>query len=234
MGGRPKHLSYILIPYSVLKSGLPVKEMCVLSNVLSIYHNGGVFRFDNKFIADYLDVHPKTASKHVNSLIHKGLLKSTQKLKPGSKEVAYRTLELTGKAIELYGSTPLHDNVDTPLHESVDTPSTKMGIPLHQNVEDNIISNNKSNNNKKKESLSKKIDQFVFRVKPFTDYKTYHDGFIDYWTELNPSGTKARFEDNKFFDIKRRLVTWKKNQDKWDNPIQDNDSYERLKQKYAN
>ena len=32
--------------------------------------------------------------------------------------------------------------------------------------------------------------------------------FCDYWTELNKSKTKMRYEGEKFFDIKRRLNTW--------------------------
>lgn len=48
--------------------------------------------------------------------------------------------------------------------------------------------------------------------------------FCDYWTELNKSKTKMRYEGEKFFDVKRRLNTWasrektdphKNNKDKW-------------------
>lgn len=34
--------------------------------------------------------------------------------------------------------------------------------------------------------------------------------FIDYWTEANEKG-KMRFQDQKFFDISRRIATWTKN-----------------------
>ena len=36
--------------------------------------------------------------------------------------------------------------------------------------------------------------------------------FYDYWTEMNEGGRKMRFEMQKVFDIKKRLVTWKKNE----------------------
>lgn len=35
--------------------------------------------------------------------------------------------------------------------------------------------------------------------------------FIDYWTELNKSGTKQRWEQQPTFEIKRRLTTWLNN-----------------------
>jgi len=34
------------------------------------------------------------------------------------------------------------------------------------------------------------------------------DKFISYWTELNKSGTKERWELQQTFDVKRRLQTW--------------------------
>lgn len=36
--------------------------------------------------------------------------------------------------------------------------------------------------------------------------------FCDYWTESKPKGRKLRFEMQKVFDIKRRLVTWARNE----------------------
>lgn len=32
--------------------------------------------------------------------------------------------------------------------------------------------------------------------------------FVSYWTEPNQSGTKVRWESERFFDIKRRIATW--------------------------
>jgi hypothetical protein len=38
--------------------------------------------------------------------------------------------------------------------------------------------------------------------------------FIDYWTEKNQKGV-MRFEKEKFFDITKRLATFKQNSLKW-------------------
>ena len=39
--------------------------------------------------------------------------------------------------------------------------------------------------------------------------------FIDYWTESNEGGRKMKFEMQKTFDIRRRLVKWKDNDKEW-------------------
>ena len=36
--------------------------------------------------------------------------------------------------------------------------------------------------------------------------------FYNYWTEKSENGKKMRFEGQKFFDIKKRLTTWKRNE----------------------
>lgn len=39
--------------------------------------------------------------------------------------------------------------------------------------------------------------------------------FVKYWTEPSASGKKQRWEDQKFFDLKRRLATWFNNAKKF-------------------
>ena len=37
------------------------------------------------------------------------------------------------------------------------------------------------------------------------------DNFIDYWTEKSPNGKKMRWQKQKTFDVKRRMLRWQKN-----------------------
>ena len=39
--------------------------------------------------------------------------------------------------------------------------------------------------------------------------------FIGYWTELNPSGTKQRWQMQKTFEVNKRLATWFGNSEKF-------------------
>ena len=40
--------------------------------------------------------------------------------------------------------------------------------------------------------------------------------FIEYWTETSLNGKKMRFQGEKYFNVKRRFSTWKKNSKNWD------------------
>lgn len=42
--------------------------------------------------------------------------------------------------------------------------------------------------------------------------------FCDYWFEMNYKGKKMRFEKETTFDVKRRVGTFKRNQEKWNTP----------------
>ena len=46
--------------------------------------------------------------------------------------------------------------------------------------------------------------------------------FFAYWTEKSENGKKMRFEFEKVFDVKRRLVTWNKRNKNINNGKQNN------------
>ena len=83
----------------------------------------------------------------------------------------------------------------------------------------NILNNNNKENNNKKEKVKKekpleeRKQEFYDSLIPFVEEfgKVMVRDFFDYWTETNKSGKKMRFEDQRFFSLKRRLVTWRKN-----------------------
>lgn len=56
----------------------------------------------------------------------------------------------------------------------------------------------------------------IFRDKCAEQLGTYSKetlrAFYDYWTEMNDGGRRMRFEMQKVFDIKKRLITWQKNE----------------------
>jgi hypothetical protein len=58
----------------------------------------------------------------------------------------------------------------------------------------------------KKKSLYNKIAEYANKYP-----KEMLREFYEYWTELNDKGNKMRYEDQKYFEISRRLVTWHKN-----------------------
>ena len=64
----------------------------------------------------------------------------------------------------------------------------------------------------KSKVLEVKKQEFFTSVHKYSDFsKSIRDDFISYWTELNHSRTKMKFQLQKTFEIKRRLTTWKNN-----------------------
>ena len=89
----------------------------------------------------------------------------------------------------------------------------------------------KQNQKKKKSSAEKEKPimerqrDFYDRLRPYVGKypKEILRGFYDYWTEQDSkTGKKLRFEDAKFFDIGKRLATWKRIEEsrtqKWQSP----------------
>ena len=73
---------------------------------------------------------------------------------------------------------------------------------------------------KDKVKVKEREQMFINHCKSF--YKKYKISdvmlvdFVNYWTEINPDGKKMRFEMEKVFDHKRRLVKWRDNNKKWE------------------
>jgi uncharacterized protein YdaU (DUF1376 family) len=63
-------------------------------------------------------------------------------------------------------------------------------------------------------TLTERQIDFGKELKTYVDKygNTMCKEFFDYWTESNANGKKMRFEMEKVFDLKRRLVTWKSRQ----------------------
>ena len=92
---------------------------------------------------------------------------------------------------------------------------SKVEANKNKNVNNNVNENENKNNN-----VNDRIE--TFKTKVFT-YSNIHsvdmlNKFINYWSELNKSGTKMRHELEKTWEIEKRLATWKNNNDKFENP----------------
>jgi hypothetical protein len=62
--------------------------------------------------------------------------------------------------------------------------------------------------------IKKRKEKFIEDLKPFLELykKEMINSFYSYWSELNKSETKMRFELQKTWELKKRLVTWAKNE----------------------
>lgn len=67
-----------------------------------------------------------------------------------------------------------------------------------------------------KKSLEERRKAFAEALTPFIEKgysKEMLRDFYNYWAQVNEGGTKMHWEKQKTFEIARRLVTWKKNED---------------------
>lgn len=82
------------------------------------------------------------------------------------------------------------------------------GVPIIENANAN---NNKEDISKKIANIDERISRFEKEVKEsaLDKYPTKMvEEFIRYWTQKNRSGKKFKAEDQTFFEIPKRLVTW--------------------------
>ena len=106
-------------------------------------------------------------------------------------------------------------NIKVERNENKQVIKRKIGIiqkdnsPIYKMSKENITSiNNTSNINITKE-------KFILEVMTFDYPKDMLDDFINYWTE---GKKKMRYQKQNTFEIKLRLLRWKKNQKIWKKP----------------
>lgn len=185
------HNWYAVLPAKVLLSKeLTDKQKLLIALISNLSNERGYCFASNRYLGECLDCSESTIKEHLKKLEDLGILGRIIKLKENG-EVDFRSLIIT---IEI----PQPENTTTPAENLTHPPAEKLA---HNNIE---------YNNKVNKIYSAK-DAFVSRVNEFKDkLGNEYDRFIDYWTEANEKG-KMRFQDQKFFDVSRRIATWTKN-----------------------
>ena len=169
-----------------LDTNLTWMEKLFLVEIDSLDNEDGCFA-TNKYFAEFFQLSQSRVSEIINSLVSKGYI--TTFLLYDGKQVKQRTLTMT---------IPIRKS-DEGIRKTEEGYSEKA-------KDNNTILNNTNNNN-----IYSPKDAFVNRVNELKDkLGNQYQSFIDYWTEANDKG-KMRFQDQKFFDLSRRIATWTKN-----------------------
>jgi len=114
-------------------------------------------------------------------------------------------------------------NVDTDCDTNVDTQTNNINKEKEyytpttsKDVASPKGTKTKSQEEKERE-LDKRRNEFYNSLIPFVDTygKVMIREFYNYWTEMNKSHTKMKFELCRTWETPRRLVTWSKNNDQW-------------------
>lgn len=99
-------------------------------------------------------------------------------------------------------------------------------LPSGNPTEENPIVGKPSNNTNKDFSKKDSIDTIIIKKKErfLTSLEVYRfdlenefENFYEYWSEPNQKNGKLRFEDQKFFEISKRIKTWMNNSTKFKN-----------------
>jgi len=178
---------------------LSLPQKLIYAKICDLDNEKGCYA-SNKYFAQLFKISTRQVSTHINNLVDKGYVKSKMVYKEDSNEIDYRVLNTTSRGIDVaqhnrYGRT----------------------LP---------ISKDNTNNNIKERELkfSNSICALGMKYTPMIEPKII-EAFVSHWTEPNKSNTKMRFESEKFFDQKRRLDTWIRNDAKWGNKTKTTTEY---------
>ena len=145
----------------------------------------------------------------------------------GKKGAEYGSLGGRPKNKKATKKTPEETPEETPKKTPEETPKETPKKPLNKNKDKNKDKNNKkeilSSDSIKKNAASaatlKRKEDFYHSLFPYADKygKEMLRAFFDYWSEMNASQTKMRFEKQPTWELSKRLATWANNEKKYEN-----------------
>jgi len=164
-------------------------EKLFLVEVDSLNAEKGCFA-SNAYFGEFFQLSNSRVSEIIKSLVSKGYI--TTFLLYDGKQVKQRILTPTVPIRKLEGGIRKTEEGYSEKAKGINT--------LINNT--SINSTNKLYNDK--EAFVKRLDELKDKL------GNQYDSFLSYWTEEDAKG-KMRFQDQKFFDISRRIATWVKN-----------------------
>ena len=168
---------------------LSLPQKLIFAKICDLDNEKGCYA-SNKYFAQLFKISTRQVSTHINNLVDKGFVTSKMVYKDDTNEIDYRVLNTTSRGIDVvqhngYGRT----------------------IPISKDITNNNIK-------EREQKFSNNICALGLKYTPMIE-PTIIKAFINHWTEPNKSNTKMRFESERFFDKKRRLDTWIRNDAKW-------------------
>ena len=145
---------YSVIPATVLyNKELKANEKMLYAIITSLTCREGYCFASNKYLAEKLDVNPKTISSWISDLRDKGFIK-LELIRNENKQIIQRKIYI--------------NDVPYPLNNRYQYQS-KNGQAIYQKVEDNNIRNNIKNNNKVKRKI----------ISNYTNQREYSEEFLN-------------------------------------------------------
>ena len=145
---------YSVIPATVLyNKELKANEKLLYAIITSLACKEGYCFASNKYLAEKLNVNPKTVSSWISDLRDKDFI-IVELIRNGNNQIIQRKIYINDSP------SPLNNGYQY---------QSKNGQAIHQKVEDNVIRNNIKNNNK----VKKKI------ISNYTNQREYSEEFLN-------------------------------------------------------
>ena len=223
-----QQLRFTLILHDIrIKLGLSLIKYCIADSIYHLSNNpdskvkGWCFA-SKQYIADFLGVKSvRTIFNNIKDLVEDGFLEK-------DKETKYlRTTKKWYEEVVLMKAKKEYAEIAQPM-QKLHTPSAKIAQSSRaKNAQYNNTTDKNTNryrtpaqemklfltDEKYPKQLAKQISE-----KSNISYEQVLSelrNFAGYWSELNKSGTKQRWQLQKTFELKRRLGTWFRNKDKF-------------------
>lgn len=214
MKKQKRNFKGVWIPKEIwLSEELTLQEKVMIVEIDSLDNEKGCFA-NNEYFSQFFGISKTRVSEIINSLVKKNYIKSNVLEDLGNK----RVLKISEEGLKLFrrGSSR---KVEEGLKDSF----------KHSNTVNNIINNTINKSEETKVSTPKQIAENFFMIYELPEDQVLDEvkeivfnlrekygkevdieikKFISYWTEPTPSGKKQRWEIEKTFEVKRRLITW--------------------------
>jgi hypothetical protein len=186
-----------------IKTGSCITKMILLKLCDNANDNGECWP-SYSTMASHCEVSKRTVISHIRILIDMGIVvKKTRKESAKNKTNLY-TIHLNGSESPALGSeSPALGGGAAPAPKPISSLE-----PIKEKDKKEISQNFKI------EAIEAWKELGGVEYLPDKNFRA----FLSRWLESNKSG-KMRFESEKFFEMKRRLATWKRNAENWGNIV---------------
>lgn len=179
--------------------------------------------FDTKTIAKLIHFDVKKLSKMMQELIQKRVIKIDEKGRYFSERMVKdeRIRQVRASAGTLGGNPNLVGNLVKQNAKQKSTPSSSSSSSSSSSYSKKELT--KVSSQKKPKELieiffrdveqQEKVVQLLAQSGMAKEFAAEQvRAFVDYWTEISKSGNQVRWQAQPFFDLRKRLATWFRNQ----------------------
>ena len=176
---------YAIIPAEVRYSDINPSAKLLYGEITALCNQRGYCWATNSYFSELYGVTKNTISTWISELRKRNFV-SVEVIRNEKRQVVKRKIGII-------------ENRDTPIIE--------------------ILKGSNKENNTKKETITLRSDMFrnnvIIENNDIKLNESQIESFIDYWTEPNKLESRMRFELEKTYDIRRRMLRWQKNDLEW-------------------